>query len=487
MPLDGSQVNIWVNKAGNPAYNAVAKIAGTYSAKNKAINFSGSTMYSTGYTGAPTMESIFVVYNNPSPNANTATLIGGDTGARGFGVGYSALGATSIGTLSLNKAWYAMTPIGSYTPGTTALATAIVNGGTTSVSANSGDFSPASANYDPGTMTWLGGQLTPVNTYMYIGDAMEIIIFNTVLTETQILQVETYLSKKWGLNLQLPDTIPPTSAQCTSLYPPPAPTSAQCTSLFPITEGQCMTSFPSLGFSPSSVDSIALWLDAADSSTLTKSGTNVTSWADKSGSGYVAQQHPTDVSSPIVLSNTDGKQTLVTGSRMYIPNFNWNNAFTAFVVCKGSPFNSQATDINGGGWQNYYTTGNWALAMVNNNNFSTIDDNYVRPPTDQWPGSPAPAWNGDWIIFCIGYNLGTTLSHYSVNGTSRLGNKLKLGNAQPAGANTGNYIINGISTYSAGQVALGEVLHFNSSITVNTRKKVEAYLGTKWGIAIGST
>ena len=111
----------------------------------------------------------------------------------------------------------------------------------------------------------------------------------------------------------------------------------------------------------------------------------------------------------------------------------------------------------------------------------------MRPPTDQWPGAPAPAWNGDWIIFCIGYNLGTTLSHYSVNGTSRLGNKLTLGNAQPVGANTGNYIINGISTYSAGQVALGEVLHFNSSISMNTRKKVEAYLGTKWGIAIGST
>jgi len=485
IPVDGSDVNLWVNKAGNSAYNAVATVAGKYSAQNKAINFSGSTMYSTGYTGAPSTETIFIVYNNPSPNGLTATLIGGDNGARGFGVGYSNLGAGSIGTLSLSVAWYAATPVGTYTAGTTALATGIVNDGTTSVSANGGTFYPSPSYYTPDTLTSLGGQLSPPNSFMYVGYAMEIIIFNTVLTDVQILQVEKYLSKKWGLNLSLPESVPPSPEQCSSLYPPPAPTQSQCGSLFPITEGQCTSTFPSLGFSLTSVDSMVLWLDAADSSTLTKSGSNVTAWADKSGSGYIAKQHPVDVASPISVTNTDGKQTLTTRSRMYIPNFNWNNAFTGFIVCKGSPFNSQTTEINGGDWQNYYSTGNWAL--VHTNGFNTIDDNYVRPPTDQWPGAPAPVWDGGWIIFCVGYNLGTKLSHYSVNGTSRLGNKLKAGAAQSPGSNTGNYIINGISTYSAGNIVLGEVLHFNSSISVNTRKKVEAYLGAKWGIAIGST
>ena len=486
IPADGSAVNTWVNKAGNPAYNAVAmRNFGTYSAANKAIIIPGSTMYSTGYTGAPSTETIFVVYNNPSPNANTATLIGGDTGARGFGLGYSALGAGSIGMLSLLVTWNAMTPVGTYTPGTTALATGIVNGSTTSVSANGGSFYPSSSSYTPGTMTWLGGQVEPMNTYMYTGSAMEIIIFSTVLKDSQILQVNTYLSKKWGLNLPLPESVPPSPEQCSSLYPPPAPTPSQCGSLFPITESQCTATFPSLGFSLTSVDSMVLWLDAADSSTLTKSGTNVTSWADKSGSGYVAQLHPTDAAYPITVTDTDGKQTLATGSRMYIPNFNWNNAFTAFVVCKGSPFNSQTTEINGGAWQNYYATGNWSL--MSSNGFNTSDGNYIRPPTDQWPGSPAPVWDGGWIIFCIGYNLGTTLSHYSVNGTSRLGNKLTASTAQSPGSNTGNYIINGISTYSAGTSYLGEILHFNSSISVNTRKKIEKYLGAKWGIAIGST
>jgi hypothetical protein len=206
IPADGAAVSTWVNKAGLSIYNAIATSAATYSAAYNAIYFSGTNMYSTGYTGAPTEETMFIVYNNPSPNANTCTLIGGDTGARGFGVGYSGGGGGvgSVGMLSLNVQWNASSPAGSYTSGTTALASGIVNAGKTAVATNGGDGSVAGTNFTASTKTYLGGQVTPANTYMYKGYAMEIVVYNFVLSTTHRQQVEGYLAWKWGTQSLLP-------------------------------------------------------------------------------------------------------------------------------------------------------------------------------------------------------------------------------------------------------------------------------------------
>ena len=40
------------------------------------------------------------------------------------------------------------------------------------------------------------------------------------------------------------------------------------------------------GFSPSDIGGLSLWLDAADESTLTLSGSNVSEWRDKSINAY---------------------------------------------------------------------------------------------------------------------------------------------------------------------------------------------------------
>ena len=39
-------------------------------------------------------------------------------------------------------------------------------------------------------------------------------------------------------------------------------------------------------FTPDQISGLALWLDAADSSTIQLSGANVTQWNDKSRNGY---------------------------------------------------------------------------------------------------------------------------------------------------------------------------------------------------------
>lgn len=57
-------------------------------------------------------------------------------------------------------------------------------------------------------------------------------------------------------------------------------------------------------FDPSQVAGLALWLDAADSSTVITSGANVTAWNDKSGNGRnmienASYQRPTYVANSL--------------------------------------------------------------------------------------------------------------------------------------------------------------------------------------------
>ena len=82
------------------------------------------------------------------------------------------------------------------------------------------------------------------------GNIAEILIYSSVLSTTERQQVEGYLAWKWGLYDLLVAGHP---------Y--------------------------KLLNSPSNVPNLALWLDAADSSTMNLSGSSVTQWRDKSGNG----------------------------------------------------------------------------------------------------------------------------------------------------------------------------------------------------------
>jgi len=85
------------------------------------------------------------------------------------------------------------------------------------------------------------------------GSVSELLIYNNTLTTNQRSAVEGYLASKWGVKSSLPNTHP--------FYVTPAFNRA---------------------FSPTDVPTCALWLDAADNSTM-NSTTTVTTWNDKSG------------------------------------------------------------------------------------------------------------------------------------------------------------------------------------------------------------
>jgi hypothetical protein len=93
----------------------------------------------------------------------------------------------------------------------------------------------------------------------YIG---EIVAFNSQLTTSQRQVVEGYLASKWGLVSSLPATHP------FSKFPPSS----------------------ALPFSPTNLSGCAVWLDAADLSSITLSGSSVIQWNDKSGNNRNAVQ-----------------------------------------------------------------------------------------------------------------------------------------------------------------------------------------------------
>ena len=70
-------------------------------------------------------------------------------------------------------------------------------------------------------------------------------------------------------------------------------------------------------FNPTSVGGCTLWLDAADSSTITLSGSTVTQWNDKSGNGYNTTSYG---GTPTLLANAiNGVQSI---------SFNGSSYFT---------------------------------------------------------------------------------------------------------------------------------------------------------------
>jgi hypothetical protein len=295
----------------------------------------------------------------------------------------------------------------------------------------------------------------PIN----IGDFL---IFDGTLTNIQRQQVEGYLANKWGIQSQLPATHPYYAANPTTMICRPN----------------------NRTFQPVDIAGCQMWLDAADATTIVGTASNVTGWKDKSGSGYSASKYSVDTGSITTSTAPNGLPTLLlTNNRMTISNVTFNNAQTIFIVCNfvGGAYLSLASQgtnplIGGNLW--YFMTANWNLYFCSPN-FTVYDTAYGVPyPPPRSTVYPVNTWG----ILCVGYNLGTTLSHYTINGTSRISN-LNTSTANTTGTNTGVYVINGISQGHGGTITIGEILHYNRSISVSERLQIESYLVQKWNLA----
>ena len=467
IPANGATLSTWVDKSGNARNATVApgKIAGTYSTSNRAVNFAASnTGYVTSYTANPSLETMFVVFNNPSPSAFNNMVIGGPQGARslsgGYGGGGAGVGAVSYLNNAVTWAGMASMPAGSYTSGTTVITTGQVNGLTTSISQNGGTiYSNTTTSAFSNVTTYLGTDyFNPV--YYYIGFEMEIIFYNSLLSLSQRQQVEGYLAWKWGLVASLPSDHP-----YKSIDPSPYYNKALLYTNKVIAKS----------FNPTQISGCALWLDGADTTSIQTSGSSVTQWNDKSGNGYAAVKASFS-GGTITLSSQNRLTTVDVGANvMTIASFPWTTWNTMFFVISTDTWIYSA-GTSGSGYQGYTFTGNWLLFVTSAGGNGYLDSVY---PLDTQIISVLGLTN-QYCIFAIGYGGGTQVSNYTINGTLRYSTTTPGGIAQ--GTTTTQVNINGNFNTAFGTSRIAEILHYNRELTRIQRQQLEGYLAWKWGI-----
>jgi hypothetical protein len=222
------------------------------------------------------------------------------------------------------------------------------------------------------------------------------------------------------------------------------------------------------GFIPTSISNCALWLDAADSSTVTLSGSTATQWNDKSGNGK------NSTSCSATYSNGINGLGCMTNPVISGPITNSGSSIvTIFIVgtktSTGGLYDSMLA-LNLSPITNYYGAGTLFACYYGgtsppqfycymNGNLSLSFVGAVNTP----------------FIFNV-FQTGTTGSTYG-NGTS-------YGDVGTAGS-TFNYTTYYIGACTGGPAwigNIGEIIVYNSILSISQRQQVEGYLAQKWGL-----
>ena len=287
---------------------------------------------------------------------------------------------------------------------------------------------------------------------------LEILQYNSAFTTAQRQQVEGYLAWKWGFVSSLPDGHP-YKAQPIAPFP------------FRSTAFQGSLSV----WVPTRISGCLMWLDGADRSTLTLSGTNVTQWNDKSGQGYTLTV-PSGRTSPTYSNgvlNTTGTNALWSTTNFAISG---NAQVTLFLV-----YSTTTTTGNLGpgayigsanaaspptffGIGTYQTTSN-AISFV----ASVFEpDVYI---------TLTPNTGGARMMAC-GFYTGAQING-TYNGTLLTPQTLTVANFSVQPFQIGLRTANNSPSIDG---TICESVCYNFAVSTAQRQQVEGYLAWKWGL-----
>lgn len=449
----GSNVSQWRDKSGNANHVTQATLSnnpvyGTYLSKT-GINFSGTQNLLTPYTQSGTGgRNTFIVFNDVNTTADTfgnpPLMLMGDPAGLGGSWRTGVVAISNQLCIDIGDGAKAMSasPNPTNMRGTINIAMWAVpnngNVGNVYLFGNGSQFTTNVTTYNltrtlntASTVgTRIGGSNVSANIY-------EILHYSNELTTTQRQQVEGYLGNKWGLRTNLPTSHP--------FRPGPVFTRP---------------------FLPIDIDGLALWLDAADSSTITTSGSSVTQWNDKSGNGRNVTQTTT--------SPTDRRPTYSNG----VLNFNGSNFLsgtntfsvlnsgTLFAVARHSSTRGRAIDIR---------NNTMSLGIE----FGTTPDLFFHNSFGQWIQSFTNGTNNLQIM--VNTRNGSSAPQYARNG----GSLISFTTSQTAAANSGSQYVVGYdptgTSFMNGIVC--EIIYYDSYLTTAQRQQIEGYLAAKWGLS----
>jgi hypothetical protein len=284
--------------------------------------------------------------------------------------------------------------------------------------------------------------------YYYGGRFCELVWYNRGLGDSEIEQVESYLAWKWGTQASLPITHPYYYNRIAPI-PIAIPT--------PI----CLTQSPY--WSPLTYSGLALWLDAADATTIQfSSGANISNWLDKSGNGRNATQ-ATQSNQPIYTNN--GAVFTATNSTFLNISVPFSTSHSVFLV-------AQSTTGN----QNYYYSRSVTGAGPTIIQYFTGTSIEYFDIGERATFVTTPPTTSPFIVNFV-RSFGSTVTGF-YNGISAfsISQTYSSNTAQPwiyiGRSDLTNYL----------NATIYEFLIFSNVLTSQQRQNVEGYLAWKWGL-----
>jgi hypothetical protein len=465
--LSGTNISAWRDKSGSNNNASVETGTPTYSGNG--VVFTGSQMFNTPLSTVNNTQTFFCVLTN---NSNAGHIVSVKSASLNNGYNYmisssaqtiSRFGGTAIATGATLTAGARCLFGASIAGGGNSFL--YLNGSQTGFASGSASVSGSGATLAIGAYYYTTADPAPVG-YL-TGTINEMIMYYATLTLAQRQQVEGYLAWKWGLQGSIPTTHPyyniaPNSQGLAIPVGPrfvPAPKSFQA------------SSSPFSFFNPGSFVGCQLWLDAADSSTITLSGSNITQWRDKSSNAFTVSSNASYTTAAVgrasfnnlpVVSFSVNSQMNVT---MAIPNSSSRSLF--YVVrasSSGSGLIMPVNCLSTNGVQTYFgpsatSTGFQALDMTGID--STCAFTYTGGSTLD-------------TIFMMGAVANTA---GTINGNTQTLTRSASPNFLTTSA---TYTISNGSYTRAWD--LGEMLLFNVNLSTAQRQQVEGYLAWKWGL-----
>jgi hypothetical protein len=239
------------------------------------------------------------------------------------------------------------------------------------------------------------------------------------------------------------------------------------------------------GFSPQNIPGLVVWLDAADSNAVTRSGSAVTYWRDKSPGGIDVSQN-TLAAQPTYESNVQNGLPAIrfTTSQMMrsTSNFTVGQAQTWFISFRALAtgnifFVEQGPNTNSSDGQFLYGANNSLMFMTRSGSSRFIDDPAGR-------GTTPFSTNVWYVCGFVTSNINTASNdvYWSINGVPRT---CAITGTVTGTATNQLYINN--TTRVPGSNHMGEIIIYNQALPSNQVRQVERYLAQKWGVTLSNT
>lgn len=231
--------------------------------------------------------------------------------------------------------------------------------------------------------------------------------------------------------------------------------------------------------SPKQLPNLALWLDAADASTLTLSSTNVTQWNDKSANALNVSQGNSSNQPGYVAGAQNGKGVVYFHSNKVLSRASVSSGLlasasecTLFVVQKYNTPAHNSTTFYFPGVTDGLLNFNWSWS--DGNCFS----DFANGSGGRKYGAAPGAFNNAYHILTYQRRSDGTMA-LRMDGTSFVSGSVtgSFGQARTATLSIG---AQANSNYLDGYI--GEIILYRAALSETDRMRVEKYLSNKWAV-----